>query len=64
MLVTTNEQLKDLMASVPLTQSKVAEFTCSSISAVKGWCSAVNANRYRTMPPSKLKLLKFELINN
>jgi hypothetical protein len=61
--MTTNEELKDLMASVPLTQSKVAEYTVSSIEAVKGWCSAIDATRYRNMPPSKLKLLKFELIN-
>jgi len=61
--MTTNEELKDLMASVPLTQLKVADYTESSIDTVKGWCSAIDATRYRNMPPSKLKLLKFELVN-
>ena len=61
--MTTNEELKDLMASVPLTQAQVATYTESGIDSVKAWCSAVDASRYRNMPSSKLKLLKFELVN-
>lgn len=56
-----NEELKELMGSVPLTQPEVADMTESAVSTVKGWCSAIDATRYRNMPSSKLKLLKIEL---
>lgn len=58
--MTTNEELKKLMADIPLTQAQVAEFTESSVDAVKGWCTS-SETRGRNMPASKLKLLKIEL---
>lgn len=59
--MTSNEELKKLMVDTQLSQSKVAEMTESSIETVKGWCSKTETSRYRNMPQSKLKLLKFEL---
>lgn len=51
------------MAHVPLTQLTVANYTESSIDAVKDWCSSRQSKRYNNMPLNKLKLLKFEIIN-
>ncbi len=59
--MSANDELKDLMGRVPLTQPEVAGMTESAVSTVKGWCSAIGATRYRNMPSSKLKLLKIEL---
>jgi len=59
----TNDELKDLMAYVPLTQLNVANYTDSSIDTVKDWCSPKKSKRYNSMPLNKLKLLKFEIIN-
>tara|TARA_B100000446_G_scaffold184352_1_gene206123 strand:- start:10548 stop:10754 length:207 start_codon:yes stop_codon:yes gene_type:complete len=60
--MSTNEELKQLMANIPLTQAKVKEFTESgSIETIKGWCAAEGSSRYRNMPASKMKLLKLEL---
>ena len=58
--MTTNDELKELMAKVLLTQPQVAEFTESSVDTVKGWCTQGETRR-RNMPASKLKLLKREL---
>lgn len=55
--VKTNEELKTIMADVPLTQPQVAELTESSLDAVKSWCTN-NPDRARNMPKGKLKLLK------
>jgi hypothetical protein len=62
----TNTELKSLMAEVPLSQREVAEYTDSSVEAVKGWCAAVpkdpeKKSRFRRMPPLKLRILKLEL---
>jgi hypothetical protein len=62
--MSTNEELKKLMADIPLTQANVASITESSVETVKGWCSGVNTTRYRNMPQGKLKLLKLELAVN
>jgi hypothetical protein len=59
--MSTNEELKKMMAEIPLTQAEVAKKTDSSVEAVKGWCSGIETTRYRNMPPGKLKLLKYEL---
>ena len=59
--MSTNDELKMLMAEVPLTQAEVAEFTESSVETVKGWCAGADTTRHRNMPQSKLKLLKIEL---
>ena len=59
--MTANDELKELMATVPLTQAEIAEYTESSIDTVRGWCSAIDAVRYRNMPKNRLKLLKISL---
>lgn len=59
--MSANEELKELMGSVPLTQPEVTDLTESAVSTVKDWCSAIDATSYRNMPSSKLKLLKIEL---
>ncbi|MEE8058286.1 MAG: hypothetical protein V3T17_10685 [Pseudomonadales bacterium] len=60
--MTNNQELKKLMADIDeLDQEAVAEYTDSSVDAVKGWGSNPASSRYRNMPPSKLKLLKLEL---
>ena len=61
---TNNEELKKLMADIPLTQADVASITESSVEAVKGWCSGMDTTRFRNMPPGKLKLLKLDLAMN
>ena len=61
---TNNEELKKLMADIPLTQADVASITESSVETVKGWCSGMDTTRFRNMPSGKLKLLKLDLAMN
>ncbi|SFD00498.1 hypothetical protein [Pseudoalteromonas denitrificans] len=60
----TNDELKDLMAYIPLTPVHVANFTQSPVESVKDWCSPKKSKRYNVMPLNKLKQLKFEIINS
>ena len=61
--MTPNEELKKLMAEVPLSQAMVADCLDSSVDTVKGWCANPDmpGKRYRAMHPNTLKLLKIEL---
>ena len=57
----TNKELKGLISDFSLKQPDVANYTESSIDAVKSWCVSEGSPRFRNMPKSKLKLLKFSL---
>lgn len=60
--MTPNEELRIIMATIPLKQERVAELLePTSLDTVKGWCADPSSSRYRNMPPTMLRLLKFEL---
>ena len=55
--MTTNEKLKNLMASRKLQRKDVATKTRSTIFAVDGWLREAEDPSFRTMPVAKLELL-------